>query len=116
MTKGGYPTFSGGGLTNPQRQVPIGFIEHTKDGRKIEFVSEHTGEPIKVPAEMAEDTQIRAQRRSQLPPRRIHEPRIFVYRRAALSDASTRADVLIFQAIAKEPAHCAQGGRGIIVG
>ncbi|WWC88025.1 uncharacterized protein L201_002928 [Kwoniella dendrophila CBS 6074] len=69
VTKGGYPTFSGGGLTNPERQVPTGFIEHTKDGQKIEFISERTGQPIKNPTAHSKSSNDQAQRRSQLPPR-----------------------------------------------
>ncbi|WRT65839.1 uncharacterized protein IL334_002790 [Kwoniella shivajii] len=48
VRKGGYPTFSGGGMTDPMRQVPTGFIERTKDGRKIEFISED-GKSTKAP-------------------------------------------------------------------
>ncbi|OCF56569.1 hypothetical protein L486_05419 [Kwoniella mangroviensis CBS 10435] len=61
VTKGGYPTFSGGGLTDPSSQVPLGFIERTKDGRKIEFIN----------SEIGQDQQSAQQqkRRSDLPPR-----------------------------------------------
>ncbi|WWD05571.1 hypothetical protein V865_003652 [Kwoniella europaea PYCC6329] len=59
VTKGGYPTFSGGGLTDPSSQVPLGFIERTKDGRKIEFINTN--------AESGQPTH--RKRRSDLPPR-----------------------------------------------
>ncbi|WVR05707.1 hypothetical protein IAU60_002731 [Kwoniella sp. DSM 27419] len=35
---GGYPTFSGGGLTDPESQVPAGFLERGEDGRPMRFV------------------------------------------------------------------------------
>ncbi|WWC96800.1 hypothetical protein V866_003675 [Kwoniella sp. B9012] len=59
VTKGGYPTFSGGGLTDPSSQVPLGFIERTKDGRKIEFINTN--------AESGQPTHLK--RRSDLPAR-----------------------------------------------
>ncbi|WVQ65067.1 uncharacterized protein L199_003237 [Kwoniella botswanensis] len=59
VTKGGYPTFSGGGLTDPSSQVPLGFIERTKDGRKIEFINTN--------AESGRSDH--QKRRSDLPPR-----------------------------------------------
>ncbi|WVQ85580.1 hypothetical protein IAT38_007746 [Cryptococcus sp. DSM 104549] len=45
IQQGGYPTFSGGGLTDPGRQVPTGFVERTKDGRPIRFIGEN-GEEV----------------------------------------------------------------------
>nr|XP_018264874.1 uncharacterized protein I303_03054 [Kwoniella dejecticola CBS 10117]OBR87032.1 hypothetical protein I303_03054 [Kwoniella dejecticola CBS 10117] len=47
VSKGGYPTFTGtpAGLVDPSRQVPTGFIERTRDGRKIEFINSNPNEP-----------------------------------------------------------------------
>ncbi|WVQ71124.1 hypothetical protein IAR50_000649 [Cryptococcus sp. DSM 104548] len=41
VTRGGYPTFSGGGPTNPSTQVPTGILERAKDGRILKFVNEN---------------------------------------------------------------------------
>ncbi|TYJ55860.1 hypothetical protein B9479_003383 [Cryptococcus floricola] len=41
VTRGGYPTFSGGGPADPGRQVPTGFLERAKDGRLLKFVNEN---------------------------------------------------------------------------
>ncbi|KAK8865746.1 hypothetical protein IAR55_000893 [Kwoniella newhampshirensis] len=38
VRQGGYPTFSGGRMTDPGRQVPTGFLERGKGGRGMEFV------------------------------------------------------------------------------
>lgn len=40
VARGGYPTFSGSGLTDTERQVPTGFLERSKDGRIIKFIIE----------------------------------------------------------------------------
>ncbi|WWD18075.1 hypothetical protein CI109_102522 [Kwoniella shandongensis] len=40
VSQGGYPTFSGGRLTDPGRHVPAGFLETSKSGRGMEFVVE----------------------------------------------------------------------------
>ncbi|WVF70721.1 hypothetical protein IAT40_005514 [Kwoniella sp. CBS 6097] len=40
VRQGGYPTFSGGGLTDPGRQVPIGYLEKGKDGRLTKIIRE----------------------------------------------------------------------------
>lgn len=48
MARGGYPTFSGSGLTDIERQVPTGFLERYKDGRIIKFISEK-GEEVEKP-------------------------------------------------------------------
>ncbi|OCF45280.1 hypothetical protein I317_00802 [Kwoniella heveanensis CBS 569] len=52
VRQGGYPTFSGGGLTDPGRQVPTGYLEKGKDGRLIKFIREdstETAEPAPPP-------------------------------------------------------------------
>lgn len=48
VARGGYPTFSGSGLTDTERQVPTGFLERSKDGRIIKFISEK-GEEVEKP-------------------------------------------------------------------
>ncbi|WVW80302.1 hypothetical protein I302_102280 [Kwoniella bestiolae CBS 10118] len=74
VSKGGYPTFSGGGLTDPSAQVPLGFIERTKDGRKIEFINAEDGLPSEPPISHGnrgaghEDRPV-VVKRSDLPPR-----------------------------------------------
>lgn len=48
VARGGYPTFSGGGLTDAGRQVPSGILERAKDGRLTKFISEN-GEEVGKP-------------------------------------------------------------------
>ncbi|UOH79936.1 hypothetical protein LQV05_002585 [Cryptococcus neoformans] len=48
VARGGYPTFSGGGLTDAGRQVPSGILERAKDGRLTKFISEN-GEKVGKP-------------------------------------------------------------------
>lgn len=48
VARGGYPTFSGGGLADAERHVPTGFLERAKDGRLIKFISEN-GEEVGKP-------------------------------------------------------------------
>lgn len=48
VARGGYPAFSGSGLTDTERQVPTGFLERSKDGRIIKFISEK-GEEVEKP-------------------------------------------------------------------
>ncbi|WWC68486.1 uncharacterized protein I206_102415 [Kwoniella pini CBS 10737] len=82
ISKGGYPTFSGGGLIDPSRQVPTGFIERTKDGRKIEFINEaaQISDPVnrdhsKPIATGQENQTMKVQKRHELPPRSLSKQR-----------------------------------------
>ena len=43
VRRGGYPTFSGGGLTDERAQVPTGVIERGSDGRILRFLGEDGG-------------------------------------------------------------------------
>lgn len=48
VARRGYPTFSGSGLTDTERQVPTGLLERYKNGRIIKFISEK-GEEVEKP-------------------------------------------------------------------
>lgn len=43
VRRGGYPTFSGGGMTDPKKQVPMGIVERGSDGRVVRFVGDEGG-------------------------------------------------------------------------
>lgn len=43
VRRGGYPTFSGGGMTDPKKQVPMGIVERGIDGRVVRFVGDEGG-------------------------------------------------------------------------